>query len=100
MLLSILMGDVSRFTTSIIIVSLKAVQISYQRWLKCSNENASKKIVARGILVFDFELFIGERCRLVIDYLKSKGVMRSMPVAFNKQCGIIPKYMFFFHCMI
>lgn len=28
----------------------------------------------------------------------SKGAMRSMPVVFNRQCGIIPRYMFFFHC--
>ncbi len=32
------------------------------RWLICRNEDASKKIfVATGILVFDFELFIGGR---------------------------------------
>jgi len=31
-------------------------------WLKCRNKDASKKIfVATGILVFDFELFIGDR---------------------------------------
>jgi hypothetical protein len=30
-------------------------------WLICRNEEASKKIVATGILVFDFELFIGVR---------------------------------------
>ena len=40
--------------------SRKAVQISYEAWLKCRNEDTSKKIfVATGILVFDFELFIG-----------------------------------------
>jgi hypothetical protein len=39
--------------------------------------DASKRIfVATGILLFDFELFIGARCRFVIDYLRSKGVMR------------------------
>jgi len=33
---------------------------SSERWLICRNEDASKKIlVAMGILVFDFELFIG-----------------------------------------
>ena len=38
------------------------LQLSYERWLKCRNEDASKKIfVATGILVFDFELFIGVR---------------------------------------
>jgi len=31
---------------------------SSERWLKCRNEDASKKIVATEILVFDFELFI------------------------------------------
>jgi len=34
----------------------------YARWLICRNEDASKKIfVATGILVFDFELFVGVR---------------------------------------
>ncbi len=31
------------------------------RSLICRNEDASKKIVATGILIFDFELFIGDR---------------------------------------
>ncbi len=36
-----------------------AVQISYEAWLICRNEDASKKIfVATGSLVFDYELFI------------------------------------------
>ena len=36
--------------------------LSNAHWLKCRNEDASKKIfVAIGILVFDFELFIGHR---------------------------------------
>ena len=36
--------------------------IGYEAWLICYNEDASKKIfVATGILVFDFELFIGDR---------------------------------------
>ena len=30
-------------------------------WLKCRNKDAPKKIVATGIFVFDFELFIGVR---------------------------------------
>ena len=42
---------------------LKAVQISYEHWLKCRKEDASKKIVATGIIVFDFEFFIGGRCQ-------------------------------------
>jgi len=33
--------------------------ISYGCWLISRNEDASKKIVATGILVFAFELFIG-----------------------------------------
>jgi hypothetical protein len=37
------------------------LQLSYERWLKCRNEDASKKIVTTEILVFDFELFIGGR---------------------------------------
>jgi len=41
------------------------LSISYERWLICRNEDASKKIVATGILVFDFELFIGVRCDLL-----------------------------------
>jgi len=28
------------------------------RWLICRNEDASKKIVATGILMFEFEFFI------------------------------------------
>ncbi len=36
--------------------------ISYERWLICRNEDASKKNVATEIVVFDFELFIGGRC--------------------------------------
>jgi hypothetical protein len=40
-----------------------AVQINYEAWLIGRDIDASKKIfVATGILVFDFELFIGERC--------------------------------------
>jgi hypothetical protein len=39
--------------------------ISYERWLICHNEDASKKIVATEILVFDFELFIGGLCELL-----------------------------------
>jgi len=36
--------------------------VSSARWLICRNEDASKKIfVVTGILVFDFELFIGGR---------------------------------------
>jgi len=35
--------------------------MSDEAWLKCRNVDASKKIfVATEILVFDFELFIGE----------------------------------------
>jgi len=30
-------------------------------WLKCRNKDTSKKIVATGTFVFDFELFIGVR---------------------------------------
>ena len=38
------------------------IQISYERWLISRNEDASKRIfVATGILVFDFDLFIGDR---------------------------------------
>ena len=45
--------------------------IGYEAWLKCRNEDASKKIfVAKGILVFDFEIFIGGRCALHSRYLK------------------------------
>jgi hypothetical protein len=35
--------------------------MSYEAWLRGRNGDASKKIfVATGIIVFDFELFIGE----------------------------------------
>ncbi len=35
-------------------------------WLKCRNQHASKKIfVATGILVFDFEIFVGGRFDLL-----------------------------------
>ena len=34
--------------------------MSYEKWLKCSNVDVSKKIfVVIGIIVFDFVLFIG-----------------------------------------
>jgi hypothetical protein len=39
--------------------------ISSARWLICRNRMPSK-IVATGILVFDFELFIGGRCLHVV----------------------------------
>jgi len=40
--------------------------LSCERWLICRNEDASKKIfMAAGILVFDFELFIGGRYDLL-----------------------------------
>ncbi len=32
--------------------------IGYEAWLICDNEDASKKFVAAGILVFDFKLFV------------------------------------------
>jgi len=36
--------------------------LSFKHWLIGRNEDASKKIfLATGILVFDFEFFIGER---------------------------------------
>jgi hypothetical protein len=35
--------------------------MSYEAWLRGRNMDASRKIVATGILVFDFELLIGER---------------------------------------
>jgi hypothetical protein len=44
--------------------SRKAVQMGYEAWLKYRNVDASKKIVVTEILLFDFELFIGERCSL------------------------------------
>ena len=41
--------------------------IGYEAWLICDNEDASKKIFeATGILVFDFEFFIGELCVHVV----------------------------------
>jgi len=44
-----------------------AVQISYEAWLIGRDMDASKKIlVATRILVFDFELFIGVRCKEVV----------------------------------
>jgi hypothetical protein len=37
--------------------------LSYERKLKCRNEDASKKkIVATEILLFDFELFLDVQC--------------------------------------
>jgi hypothetical protein len=43
-------------------MSIQRPKCSYEAWLKCRNEDASKKIlVATEILVFDFELFIGGR---------------------------------------
>lgn len=39
----------------------KFVNVFNERWLIYHNEDASKKIVATGIFVFDFELFIGGR---------------------------------------
>jgi hypothetical protein len=52
--------------------------MSDETWLKRCNVDASRNVffVATRILSFDFELFLGERCRFVIDYLKSKGVLR------------------------
>ncbi|MBL7146848.1 MAG: hypothetical protein ISS76_21605 [Phycisphaerae bacterium] len=39
------------------------LQLSYEAWLISCNEDASKEIfVAIGILVFGFELSIGESC--------------------------------------
>jgi len=39
-----------------------ALAISYETWFKYRNMDASKKIfVSTEILVFDFELFIGDR---------------------------------------
>ena len=35
--------------------------ISYEHWLTSRNKDASKKIDATWILVFDFDLFIGGR---------------------------------------
>jgi len=41
----------------------EAVQIGYEAWLRGRNVDASKKIfVAIGIVVFDFELLISDRC--------------------------------------
>jgi len=41
--------------------------VSSARWFKCRNEDASKKIfVATGILVFDFELFVGGHWSLLV----------------------------------
>ena len=43
--------------------------MSSEHWLISRNKDASKKIfVATGILVFDFELFIGGRHRFGIGY--------------------------------
>ena len=40
----------------------RAVQISCEAWLRGRNVDASKEnFVATGIIVFGFELFIGER---------------------------------------
>jgi hypothetical protein len=49
-------------------ISLLAQALS-ERWLKCRNEDASKKIlVATGILAFDFEPSIGNRIQQVLNY--------------------------------
>jgi len=39
--------------------------LSCEHWLICRNEDASKKICGNGIVVFDFELFIGGRYDLL-----------------------------------
>lgn len=39
----------------------KAVQISYEAWLRNRNVDALKIFLAIRIVVFDFELFIGDR---------------------------------------
>ncbi len=39
--------------------------IGYEAWLICDNEDASKRFVAIENLIFDFELFIGERYYLL-----------------------------------
>jgi len=53
----------------IISQSRKAVQISYEMWLKCRNMDASKKISeVTGILVSDFELFISTRRQMTFSH--------------------------------
>ncbi len=43
--------------------------VSRARWLICRNEDTSKKnFVATGILVFDFEIFIGARFQLKMSF--------------------------------
>ena len=52
---------------------MASVQIGYEAWLRGRNVDASKKIsVATGIIVFDFDLFIGERCRKRADSSTNK----------------------------
>ena len=41
---------------------LHPVSGSYEAWLISRSEDASKEIGATGIIVFDFEFFIGNRC--------------------------------------
>ena len=68
-----------------------SVALSSACWLLCRNEDASKKIlVATGILVFDFELFISGRHRLgighegtILDLLDYCYVTTSMPDLVN-----------------
>jgi hypothetical protein len=45
--------------------------IGYEAWLICDNEDALK-IVAAGILIFDFELFIGERYDLLCNKRRTR----------------------------
>ncbi len=45
-------------STSTAVSAGDQASIGYEAWLICDNEDASK-IVATGILIFDFELFIG-----------------------------------------
>ena len=69
----------------------QSCSLNYEHCLKCRNEDASKKFMAIGILLFDFEFFIGDHYNRGCGYY-AKGQYDLAISDFTKPIEMNPAY--------